>query len=293
MRRTHPALLLVSMFALTLLATMLPSPLARASDGVADQLKADYLDKVLTLRHSYGGGRLIFQSDGSPTGSAVPGPWTVDGQILVQGINLHGRRLQIRGRRICLVFDGKGKPFRDVLDWLAESQIADREKQEKAFRERTVKIEIELSAENPDAAQVSTAMNAVFLASGESLRDVVPEFWRDYFYQLDGQPRRARSAGDPVFLVKKGDVSVPRGTYMPNPEFSDEARIAKYQGTMLVSLVVDPSGTARDVAIVRPLGLGLDEHAIERVSSWKFEPATKDGTAVPVKIMVEVSFHLY
>jgi TonB family protein len=58
-------------------------------------------------------------------------------------------------------------------------------------------------------------------------------------------------------------------------------------------VVVDPSGTARDVEIVTPLGLGLDEKAVEQVSAWKFEPGMKEGAPVAVKVKVEVDFQLY
>jgi TonB family protein len=88
-------------------------------------------------------------------------------------------------------------------------------------------------------------------------------------------------------------MSPPRAIRQPDPEYSEEARKAKFQGTEIISLIVDPSGMARDMQIQRPLGLGLDEKAIAAISTWKFEPAQKDGTPVAVAIMVEVTFHLY
>jgi TonB family protein len=94
-------------------------------------------------------------------------------------------------------------------------------------------------------------------------------------------------------LVKKGEVSAPRQISNREPEFSEYARIAKYQGTMTLSLIVDPSGVPKNVAVVMPLGLGLDEKAVEAVRAWRFEPAIKDGQPVAVAIMVEVDFHLY
>jgi TonB family protein len=275
-----------------LLALLLHTQPSRAADDVEAQLKADYLDKVLTLRHFYERDKLVFQSDGSLVGSAPVGPWTVDGQILVERIELHRHTLRIRGRRVCVVFDSKTKSFRDVLDWLGESPGQDRDKQEKAFQDKTVKIEIALPVDNPDATQVTSAMKAIFLAPGESIREFVPDFWRDYFDRIDGRPN-SDAHSEAVLGAGKGRVSPPRQTYGQEPEFTDEARIAKYQGTILLSVVVDPSGAPRDLAIVRPLGLGLDEQAVKQVSNWKFEPGMKDGTPVPAKIMVEVSFHLY
>ena len=62
---------------------------------------------------------------------------------------------------------------------------------------------------------------------------------------------------------------------------------------MVLWLVVSPDGRPQQIRIQRSLGMGLDEKAIEAVKMWKFEPARKDGQAVPVMINVEVNFRLY
>ena len=88
-------------------------------------------------------------------------------------------------------------------------------------------------------------------------------------------------------------MSAPRILSDPEPEYSEEARKAKYQGVCVLWLVVGPDGRPRDIKVARSLGLGLDEKAIEAVKNWKFEPAMKDGKPVAVQINVEVNFHLY
>ncbi|MGH9521086.1 MAG: energy transducer TonB [Terriglobales bacterium] len=90
-----------------------------------------------------------------------------------------------------------------------------------------------------------------------------------------------------------GGVSAPRALFAPDPEYSEEARKAKYQGTVVLWVVVGPDGRPRDIRVQRTLGMGLDEKAIEAVRSWKFEPAKKDGQPVAVQINVEVNFRLY
>ncbi len=90
-----------------------------------------------------------------------------------------------------------------------------------------------------------------------------------------------------------GGVSAPRAIYSPEPEFSEEARKAKYQGVTVLWVVVGPDGRTRDIQIQRSLGMGLDEKAIAAVREWKFEPARKDGIPVAVKVSIEVSFRLY
>ncbi|MFB3814450.1 MAG: energy transducer TonB [Terriglobales bacterium] len=90
-----------------------------------------------------------------------------------------------------------------------------------------------------------------------------------------------------------GGVSPPRVIEDPNPEFSEEARKAKYQGTVILWLIVGVDGRAHDIRIQRSIGMGLDEKAIEAVRRWRFEPGRKDGHPVPVQINVEVNFRLY
>ncbi|HEV2492462.1 MAG TPA: TonB family protein [Terriglobia bacterium] len=90
-----------------------------------------------------------------------------------------------------------------------------------------------------------------------------------------------------------GNVSAPIPIYKPEPPYSEEARKAKYQGTVVLWIVVDAQGNVTDARVVKPLGLGLDEKAVETVRTWKFKPAMRSGTPVPVKVMVEVSFRLF
>lgn len=105
-------------------------------------------------------------------------------------------------------------------------------------------------------------------------------------------PGHGGGTGGGVFRVG-GGVSAPRAVFAPDPEYSEEARKAKYQGVCVLYLVVGPDGRTRDIKIARSLGLGLDEKAIEAVKQWKFDPAMKDGKPVSVAINVEVSFRLY
>jgi TonB family protein len=104
-----------------------------------------------------------------------------------------------------------------------------------------------------------------------------------------GEPNKSESV--PLQVV--GDVTAPRPIYAPEPEFSEAARKAGYQGVCLLSLIVGANGKPRDIKVVRKLGMQLDEKAVEAVRNWTFEPARKDGEAVAVRIEVEVSYHLY
>jgi protein TonB len=80
--------------------------------------------------------------------------------------------------------------------------------------------------------------------------------------------------------------------YKEEPEYSDEARKARHEGTVLIDLEVDASGRPVNLRVVRSLGLGLDEKAMAAVSHWKFRPAMAGNRAVTAPARVAVSFHL-
>jgi TonB family protein len=75
-------------------------------------------------------------------------------------------------------------------------------------------------------------------------------------------------------------------------EYPEEARKAKYQGTVLLDVQIDDSGRPMNIRVSRSVGLGLDEKALEAVKQWRFRPATKDGKPVSAPVQVEVSFRL-
>jgi len=112
----------------------------------------------------------------------------------------------------------------------------------------------------------------------------------------DGGPGRGPGSGGgccgDVYSPGNG-VSIPRAIYSPEPEFSDEARRSKYQGEVTLLATISADGRTRDLRVVRSLGMGLDEKAMEAVRTWRFDPAKKDGRPVAVQMNIIVSFHLF
>ncbi len=104
-------------------------------------------------------------------------------------------------------------------------------------------------------------------------------------------PGEGGGFGGGVFRVGNG-VSPPRPLYKPEPEYSEEARKPKYQGTVVLYVENWPDGKAHNIRVVRSLGLGLDDKAIEAVTKWKFQPGKKDNTPVKVGATIEVNFRL-
>ena len=104
-------------------------------------------------------------------------------------------------------------------------------------------------------------------------------------------PGEGGGIGGGVYRIG-GGVSMPLLMYKIDPEYSDEARKAKFQGTVVLTAIVDTDGIAKNIKVMRPLGLGLDEKAIEAIKKWRFRPGVKDGKLVAVFITIEVNFRL-
>ena len=104
-------------------------------------------------------------------------------------------------------------------------------------------------------------------------------------------PGSGGGVGGGVYRVG-GGVSAPVLLSKTEPEYSEEARKAKHQGTVMLYVQIDPSGHATNIKVVKSLGLGLDEKAMEAVAKWKFSPGKKDGKPVTVEATIEVNFRL-
>jgi TonB family protein len=102
-----------------------------------------------------------------------------------------------------------------------------------------------------------------------------------------------RGIGNSIYRPGTGGVTNPVPLVTPEAEFSDEARRSKYQGVCMISIIVDAQGYPRNPRVLRSLGMGLDEKALEAVQRYRFKPAMKDGKPVASMISVEVNFRLY
>jgi protein TonB len=105
-------------------------------------------------------------------------------------------------------------------------------------------------------------------------------------------PGTTRADKQPLYKVG-GGVEPPKVLFAPSPQFSDEARRAKVGGSVLVYVEVGTDGLPSHVRIIRGVGMGLDEKAVEAVKQYRFRPATRNGEPVSVAMNVEVNFQIY
>jgi TonB family protein len=109
------------------------------------------------------------------------------------------------------------------------------------------------------------------------------------------EPRATAQVDNPgggnVFRVGNG-ITPPVLLSKTEPRYSEEARRAKYQGSAMLYAQIDPSGEAGHIRVIKGLGLGLDQKAVEALGKWKFKPGYKDGKPVIVEATIEVNFRM-
>jgi TonB family protein len=201
---------------------------------------------------------------------------------------------------VWLFFDTDSKPLRDVgllpkYD-PAMKRFNTKNVDERAAEEGRIEIELECGETHPNQADLVNAMNAVFLALGEALPEVVPDFWHSYLSEpkLGLRERSARQLSVEEGVSRaSGGLSLPVPSYQPQPPFSQQARQAGYMAITTLGLLVDQNGLPQHIQILQPAGMGLDESAVAAVRTWRFHPAQRDGKTVRAWIAVEVDFHLY
>ena len=251
------------------LALCVGAPGAAASDlsQLQSQLNQTYVGQTLVLRGFYSGGKLEYDANGELVRGGQPGPWTVDGKLLVGRLVLRHNRLQIDGNRVWEEYDDHARSFSGI-------------------RSDALRIRVAFDPAHADSATLQNLLSRVFLARGESFVDQVPSYWGAY---LEG---RVKAAHQPL-LGPPRDATAPVPLSDPNPPYSEEARRAKYSGSVSLLLRVDADGTVQSVQIAKPAGLGLDEQAVKAVLSWKFKPATRDGKPVGVEVSTTTTFKLF
>jgi TonB family protein len=270
-----------------------------AANDVQTQLNAEYNNKVLSLRQPYSGERLQFGADGKLLGDAKVGPWTVDGQVEVKNVTLVDRSLKIEGRRVRLFFDPFKRQFRDIASVSQGDKAASLfktfrdQRRWKEVVDQPVEIDVELVSESPDYKEISLATEAIFLNPSESLVDVLPSYWRSYLADKNRGLEVEPEFREDLYEIHQDGVSPPTPVLTPDPQYSEAARQVGFQGQVTMSLIVDKDGNPKDIRVVNPTGLGLDEESVNAVHQWKFRPGQKQGRTVNVQLSVEISFHLY
>src|SRR5262249_906193 len=108
-----------------------------------------------------------------------------------------------------------------------------------------------------------------------------------------GAESSVKNEGAPDCRVSSTQTLAPKAIYAPDPEYSEQGRKKKINGTVELSLLVGVDGRPHDIKVEKKLGYGLDEKAVEAIALWRFQPATEDGRPFETRINVSMEFKLY
>lgn len=237
---------------------------AAHAESLKDALNHKYKNQILALRSPFTSRDQKFDSAGQSLDTAPSSGWLLYGGLYVEKLSLSPDTLWLEGPRAASTVDKKnGQP---MLVRFSKSE----------------RIEIHLDQPLKSLDDVDAVMARVFFPIADAAVRAWPEFRRAGDDTLDDQ----------VYHVGNG-TSPPRPIYTPEPEFSEEARHAGFQGTVVLTVVVSKTGNIGRIKLARSLGKGLDENAMEKLKSWRFDPATRKGQPVAVEMNIEVAFHLY
>ncbi len=246
------------------------------------RLKAEYEGKVVWLRDFCGGSRCRYSPDGSPLEGGKPGPWTLSGGVEVRQVRLLPDRLVIRGNRLSQIYDHEQKKFKNLRS------------------RNEVEILVSLSAVVVSNDSLRRTLQTIFV-SGESLPEWVPSHWKEFLSKTVSDEKQdlnnpycgETEKGEKVYRVGNAyGVAPPRLRSRTEPNYTDEALQAGLEGTVVIAGVISREGKLANPRIVEPIGMGLDDSAVQTVLKWRFDPALRDGQPVAACARFEVAFRL-
>jgi TonB family protein len=295
--------------------------MATASDhDLEDTLNKQFKGKILILRHPMGNESLRYDPQGKSLNQGREGDWTVYGAVQIKKIELGQNELRLQGWRLFARRASSGPApfeFKRPTDSPRTPPV-----------NPSVKVEIKTNEPLATVDQAQALLGNVFALNKDDLLDSMPEFWRVYLaahlddydvkqgkemefktqgsgtpgnssqHRIATQPPDSQEPQSPLGTIYRvrpdvADVKAPKAKFTPEPSYTEAARYEKFQGVIVVSIIVDQTGKVRRVGVLRPLGLGLDESAVATLRTWSFDPAMHNGEPVSVEMNVEVSFNLY
>ena len=149
-----------------------------------------------------------------------------------------------------------------------------------------------LAVEDPSSDSAATTMELYGRLLKDQGREDEAKLMSDRASEIRKAIGEQQRQGKSNALRIGGGVTAPKVLHKMEPEYTEEGRVAKYQGTVVLAVEIDPNGVAQNIRIVKGLGFGLDENAVTAVQQWRFQPATKDGAPVTVQASIEVNFRL-
>lgn len=244
-------------------------------NAAPSDLDAEYKDKLVTLPRYSCGQKLQFGPSGTLVSGGQSGAPERCGGIRIRHVQVEDGKLIITAERVRLSLNCETGQVNEVSDG------------DETGQGRGVSIEVLLP--DADEASVTATMQRLFRPAELGTRRIVEPTGT-----LAGLASGGSNSGlgDVVYHVGMG-VMPPIPIFSPDPYYTERAREAKLQGTVVLVVVIGPDGLVHSARVSRSLGMGLDEKAIEGVKTWRFKPAMRCGNPVAVEVSIEIKFELY
>ncbi len=277
------------------LLSMITPVRAQVSPDDATQLEVRYKGKPLRVRDLVSDSKIRYDAKGKLIGKWHPGQWTWHSNVELEKVEVKGNFLRIKANRLLLNYNRSTHTFAALRTT------------------QTLEIEIESSPTADGKVDLDSEWNKAFLADTEKYPLDMQPYWEPFIACIISPKNEEceyyeKKAWEPdvyninptsnwkpsypgVYNVGK-DVTPPKIRSRVEPQYTDVARFARAQGTVLLEAIVTKEGKIRILRIIRPLGYGLEENAAEALSKWNFQPATRMGQPVDVLLGIEVNFKL-
>ena len=239
--------------------------LGQGSGSTEEHLQQELKGHTFIIRNFYTNSTLEYDLNGALQ-SKPEGPVWQDAGVRIDDVKLDRDKLELKGTRV------------------SSPQPADAQTRQSP-RDRDIKIQIMFGDIAPDESKLDEVIHKVFLTKNDGIAGLERS--------ADVERVESLPLASPDSLFQPHSVTAPVVLNAPDPDYSEEARRKKIEGTVLLWILVGEDGRVHDAQITRSLGSGLDQEAIKAVRRWTFKPATKNGAPVETKMNVQVSFHLY
>lgn len=247
------------------------------------ELRSHYEDNTYILRNFYDGTDLKYDVHGDLLSGGRPGIWSLSGFFNVKRVKVKKDKIMLEGTRLLWSYDQKeGKTV--------------------YYRYRDLNIEIGPFESVPDVPTSYAAIQNVFLQKNEFSASV-PRYWRQFVqkvFEERAAPDSGLEDGKPVVPwfpggnsqkeVVSASIQKSRLIERITPEYPALALRLRVSGMVTFLVTVDEAGIPTVDAIVNPIGVGLEESAIEAISKWRYTPTYLDGDPIPVRATVTVNF---
>jgi TonB family protein len=239
---------------------------AQSSDQILKDFRAQVLHQRLILQNFSADAEIDFEWTANGLSNNPPKVRTL-GVFKLSSANLHNGILLLTGSRSTIYKEKIGKPT-----LLGDAPIV-----------------IKISLNGADPTQVLPGLKQqLFFPTLQAAIAAIPLQDRQMIYPTDEDPTPPTS----LCPATGAHHEYPRVVYQEEPEFTEEARSAHFNGSVMVLMTIDERGGISDLWLKKPAGLGLDEQATKVASHYKFKPATCDGTAVKTSLVIEQTFSI-